>query len=216
LNDLKATTLINQLLEDSETFFDNGSSYDLLQCYFDGYPVDSLRSLLESKDSFVNRVAIWIASELGINASSVAKSILPLLKSKERYIKYYALDSVMVISSSSEKSFFFHVLNSLLDEDHIIRKHAMFLVSNASDFLLEEALKECGINSENEHARGLSLLLAEANIILFEEFKNESSDLLNAYSAIYVKRHIDSLPKDVKEAVYSDSSINSFIDDYCN
>ena len=58
-------------------------------------------------DSFVNRVAIWIASELGVDACSVANSILPLLKSKERYIKYYALDSVMVISSSSEKSLFF-------------------------------------------------------------------------------------------------------------
>lgn len=216
MNNSEANALINELIEDPENFFDSGKSYDLLQCFFNGFSLERLRPLLESNDKFANRVAIWIVSELGKDANALSDSVLRLLESEDRYAKYYSLDALMVFASSSDKSLFRHILSKLTDEDEVIRKHAMFLVSNASDFLLAEGLKQCRQHSEIDHARGLSFLLAKLNKELFEEFKTESSNLLNAYSAIYIKQNINSLPEETwKGIIYGDSSINSFLEDYC-
>ena len=92
--------LIDELLTDSARFNELGKSYELLQEYFEGFPLNTLRALLSNEDYMVKRAAIWIVAELGEAANELINDVIPLLNYNDRYIKYYAIESIMVFSSS--------------------------------------------------------------------------------------------------------------------
>ena len=60
--------LIENLLFDPSDFFNQGKTYDLLDNFFKGLPVETLIPLLTSSEIDVQKSAIWIASELASNA----------------------------------------------------------------------------------------------------------------------------------------------------
>ena len=130
LNEMDASALIADLKKQPESFFDEGRAYELLQEYFKGEAVDSLGELLTDRN-------LSVVSELGSNAIPVAEQILTLLNDDERYVKYYALESLMVFSSSGLENVFYHIVSALEDTDAVIRKLGMYLVSNSSNVQLE-------------------------------------------------------------------------------
>ncbi len=184
--------LINELLADSARFDEEGKSYDLLQEYFEGFPVNTLRALLSNEDHMVKRAAIWVVAELGEDAKELINDVIPLLNYEDRYIKYYAIESIMVFTNSVNFARFEHIIYRLHDEDPAIRQLAMRLVSYANEFQLEATLQSITADKPyaNTHKFGLNTLLYAA-LIDEEAFKrmiDDSDVLTKKYGAIASKR----------------------------
>ena len=127
----KGENLIAQLMADSCRFDELGNAYQLLQEYFDGFSLETLRPLMASSDRLVQRAGVWITAELGLEARSLLCDAVPLTRSRDTYIRYHALEIVTVCSIADDVDEFVHVIPSLTDEDEVIRVLGMRLVSNA-------------------------------------------------------------------------------------
>ncbi|RYD89779.1 MAG: hypothetical protein EOP50_17010, partial [Sphingobacteriales bacterium] len=77
----KAKALLNELIEDPVYFSEQGKSYRLLQEYFKGFPLDTLKPLLKHEDLYVQSAATFILSELGRDGCQLITDVIPLLKS---------------------------------------------------------------------------------------------------------------------------------------
>jgi archaellin len=211
----QANSLIETLFENPEEFFDKGLSYDLLQCYFDGFSIESLRPLLMSENTTVQKVAIWIVSELGSAANDLSDLVVALIKTDTRYIKFYCLDSIALFSSSGKKDLFHIVLEHLLNEDYIVGKRAMYLTSNASELVLLNVLKHMRAEDQLDHEKGLSLLIEGTKSKWFSEIKKTTSILLQMYLAMYIKRNPHDIHlKSAFNLESCDPSIVTFFEDY--
>jgi hypothetical protein len=200
--------LIDELLTDSTRFYEEGKSYDLLQEYFEGFPLNTLRALLSNEDHMVKRAAIWVVAELGEDANELINDVIPLLNYKERYIKYYAIESIMVFTNSVNFAKFEHIIYKLHDDDPAIRQLAMRLVSNANESQLEATLQSITADKPytNTHKFGLNTLL-NADLIDEEAFRrmiDDSNVLTKKYGAIASKRLLKKNPNLIKYASSSD------------
>lgn len=184
-------TLINDLLADPEAFFNEGRSYDLLQEYFKSGSVKSLGPLLGHENLFVRKTAVWIGSELAERMAIHKERIVWLLRDSDRYVCYYALECLAIISSSGVCDLFYYIVKAISNSDDVLIKLSMNLISNASDRQLKEGLLYFSSNSpDSEHVDGLSLLLDKSVASaqdLNNALKNKSSVFIR-YSAIYYKR----------------------------
>lgn len=194
-------SLLDELNTQPEVFFSEGRTYDLLQEYFKGEDISSLISLLGHKNLSTRKSAIWIVSELGKTALPLAEYVVPLLNDDERYIKYYALEFIMICSSEGSRGYFRYVVFALEDEDYIIRKLAMFLISNASRYQLEEAFHYFSNANNENHIKGLTWLLDDLSDIKFDNYEfvelYGKNHTLAMYRAISLKRYIQVSAKNV-------------------
>lgn len=201
MNKINANLLIDELKRQPEIFFSEGRTYDLLQEYFGGENVDSLIKLLSHRSLAVRKSAIWIVSELGENAIPIVESVLPLLKDDERYVKYHALESVMVCSSSGVRNIFHHITSALEDDDFVIRKLGMFLISNASAPQLEEANQYYSKAMDKFHIEGLELLTSNmAYVSQVDQFNSQlytENGSLAMYRAICLRRYVQNTGREV-------------------
>src|SRR5262245_18361294 len=88
--------LVAELLSDPEKFERRGLANELLKQFLRNYPTHRLRSLLRHENGRVVRSAIWIASELPSKAPELLTDIVLASSSADRYIRYYALDGIML------------------------------------------------------------------------------------------------------------------------
>jgi hypothetical protein len=119
--------LIRELLTNPRVFSKDGRAYDLLQAYFAGLPLETLRPLLRDDDLLVRRAAAFVAEELGIQAQSLIDDILPLLASGDRYLQYHAMEALAVCSQGEQAAAFKHVARGLENDDDVLRFRAMEL-----------------------------------------------------------------------------------------
>lgn len=193
---MNANLLIDELKGQPERFFSEGRTYDLLQEYFRGENIDSLLELLAHKDLSVRKSAIWIVSELGGDAAPIIDAILPLLNDDERYVKYYALESVMSCSCAGVKGIFHYITSALEDDDYVIRKLGMLLISNASSSQLEEVEQHYSESKDKFHAEGLKILNNNVTHINCSDQVNDDlygeHNNLAMYKAITLKRYAQS------------------------
>ena len=208
--------LVHELLADSTEFFGQGKAYHLLQDYFDGFPVETLRPLLANTERMVRRAAVWVASELGGNARSLIDDVIPLIRDADRYIQYYALEVVMVCSFGENVNEFMHVAGALESTDAAIRILAMRLVSNAQAVQLEAALRlvgRLGVRGEI-HKRCLSDLLEgralgpqRAAALL-----NDKEALVRRYGAVAARRLSQEFPELLGKATsVADPDVRQFM-----
>jgi hypothetical protein len=200
--------LVDELLTDSARFDEEGKGYDLLQEYFEGFPLNTLRALLSNEDYMVKRAAIWIVAELGEAGNELINDVIHLLNYEDRYIKYYALESIMVFSSSVNFARFEHIIYKLHDDDPAIRQLAMRLVSNANESQVEATLQSITADKPyaNTHKFGLNTLL-NADLIDAEAFGRMIDDnnvLTKKYGAIASKRSFKKNPKVINYVSSSD------------
>ena len=94
----EAESLIEELLYKSGVFSEQEKSYQLLQCYFEGFPVETLKPLILHKNIKVRAAAAFIASELVVQAEDMVREITPLINDDNPHTQWYALESVMVCS----------------------------------------------------------------------------------------------------------------------
>ncbi|MFI6736841.1 hypothetical protein ACIBI9_28270 [Nonomuraea sp. NPDC050451] len=69
---------------------------DLLHELFSGYPVENLARLLHAGDDTCVRTGTWLLSELGERAAPMTGELPALLAHPLRYVRFYALDVVLV------------------------------------------------------------------------------------------------------------------------
>jgi hypothetical protein len=186
------------LLSDSARFFEHGRAYQLLQEYFAGFPVETLRPLLGNNDSMVRRAAVWVASELGRNAQSLIRDAVPLINDNDRYIRYHALEIVMVCSFGENVHEFVHVVRALESDDEVIRVLAMRLVSNAHDQQLEAAVRRASSLGPlcERHETCLSDLLEAERVTPLDivALLDHEQPLARRYGAIAAKRLSHNFP----------------------
>ena len=123
------SALIHELLAAPAAFCESGRAYNLLQAYFAGFPKETLRPLLKSDDSSVQRSAAFIVSELGIAASSLVSEFPRLLSSQDQHVVWYAVEALAVCAKGESVSHFAHVVLMLESGLDPIRRLAMRLMA---------------------------------------------------------------------------------------
>lgn len=200
---------IGALLTNPKQFSEDGKGYQLLQEYFGGFPVETLRPLLRSDDIYVKSTAAFIVAELAGKACSLIDDVVPLLKIEDSYIQSDVLDSVMVCSFGEHVDKFFHVVLALESDDASIRSQAMLLIANSDEAQLSAALRIliAGNLNEKEHRAGLLLLqegkdLADEGRIL--KMVHDDNPMLRKYGAIASRRFFKDSPDFIERVLLSD------------
>lgn len=218
MNNLNGEQLIQNLLTNPIKFNKEGKAYQLLQKYFDEMPLETLRPLLKNSDVEVNRAAVWIASELGRDANEIFDDVLPLVNSNDRYIKYHALEIIMVCSFEEKSEEIVHVIKALSSNDEVIRILAMRLISNASESQLQASVRifEENASSDKHHLQGL-LTLLDRNNITYEallQMIDDSNPLTRKYGVIAAKRSLNKFSDAIKYAADStDIDVRKFAEE---
>ncbi len=208
--------LIQELLANPTRFYDGGKTYELLQVYFGGFPLATLRPLLADSETVVKRAAVWVTSELGDDGRSLIQDVIPLIRDDDRFIQYYALEIVAVCSVGEDVDEFVHVVRSMQDHDQVIRVLAMRLVSNAAVSQLKAATRLLRSNEPSEllHERGLSDLLRRDLLDPQEVLQmiDDRDPLVRKYGAIAAKGLFYKAPEVMATAAScADPDIRNFI-----
>jgi len=194
----KAEQLIRDLLADPEGFDAKGRGYDLLQAYFAGLPLETLRPLLRSQVPLVRRAAAFVASELGSQACSLLDDVIPLLASGNRHLQYHAMEVLAVCSEGERAEAFVQVVRELESDDDVLRALAMRLVSNADLSQLEAARRRLNPSDprQRKHEQALVTLMAAGRVepAVVAAMIGDVQPLVRRYGAIAAKRLFRELP----------------------
>lgn len=202
--------LVSDLMADPRKFDSDGRAHDLLQVYFAGFPLQTLRSLLRHDDELVQRAAVFIASELGHESRDVVDDVIPLIHSKDRYLQYHAMEVVAVGGKGDQAATFAHVARALENQDDVLRALAMRLVSRADVSQLEAAGRsfEAPDSHHRTHAYGLHVLVAGHRVepAVVGAMMHDADPLNRRYGAIAAKRLLREVPQLTTEAKASDDA----------
>ena len=100
----KAERLIETLLTNPESA-DNGIlANDLLGEFHRGFSIVALRPLLSSRNDKVLRVAAFVASELGNNATPLLDLMVKLLNAPDKFVRCDAICAVLTCAGGNNHS----------------------------------------------------------------------------------------------------------------
>lgn len=204
----KKSQLISDLIDSPSLFFAEGRAYELLQEYFEGKPLETLRPLLRHSNVYVRRVAAYIVSELGSAASILTEDIAPLSADADEHVQWCAIESLMACSCHANFECFIDVVRQLESPKPFIRQLSMRLVSNANELQLNAAIQsvEKLKSHRHEHLLGLTALLnsRQQDTACIMNLLNNKDGLLIKYGVIAAKRLADKLPDLIQNAVASE------------
>lgn len=154
--------LIAELLADPAAFKERGRAYQLLEEYFAGLSLDTLRPLLAHDSILVKHAAVWVASELGRQSCAVLDDVIKLLAEDDRYLSYHALELTAVCADGAQVDRFIHIPRALESRDEVIRTLAMRLLARADVGQLKAGRRFAASGGLDTHAHkeGLSMLAA--------------------------------------------------------
>lgn len=115
-------------------------AYTLLQKLFQGYAVDNLRVLLGSTDSATLETGIWVLSELGVEAAPLLDAVEPLLRSRSRKVRYWAIDVVHASAGHNDGRIIGKALELLNDDDVAVRRAASYFLARVGGSELDAAV----------------------------------------------------------------------------
>jgi hypothetical protein len=158
---IDATEMIDELLDNPQKFNDDGRAYQLLQLYFRGAPIDTLRPLLAHEEPLVRRAALFVTSELGSAAGALSEVVAVLIGSGDRYESYHSIEIVSVCARDERVYLFAHVVKALGHNDPVIRSLAVRMILRAEESQLSGALQALLVagNGSELYPRGLAMLL---------------------------------------------------------
>lgn len=210
----RGSELIVELLSDPAAFEEKHGPYALLQEYFRGMELDTLRPLLKHPDVLVQRAAAFIASELGRKGHSLADAVIPLAQSPDPDVAYDATLALTAFSdvSDSDARNFVHVLHNLEHADEAVRRVTMRMASNVSLATLLAAGERFSGPSATEHAHGLRLVVeAEQHPHKVTDALDHSSPLVRRYAGVAARRLLKSKPDLIQKAALSkDHDVREF------
>lgn len=195
--------LIEELLANPALFFEAGRGYDLLQAYFRGLPVETLRPLLRSADYSVQRVATFLLTELGSKAVGVVEDALPLLALRDRNLSHDVLEAIAVCAEQARPEWLVHLALTLESDDEVLVKLAMFLLSQISTAELAAARDAA---TTAAHSKGLGALASgRVDAGAARAMLHDADPLVRRYGAIAAKRLKD--PALLAELAKSDDPV---------
>lgn len=210
------TSLLQELEDNPEKFEADGKAYDLLQEYFQGLPLETLRPFLKHENAAARCSAAFIAAELGVGASSLIFDVVPLIRDEDLPPRYRsdALDAVMVCSARENFEQFVHVVRELED----CYPSVMRLVANANPSQILAAIRcvDALKPHDIDHQQGLELLLrwntaSSAEVIALLD---SPSTLLRKYAAIVAKKRFADCPELIQHAKANDSkAVSTFAEE---
>lgn len=194
----RAEKLIARLVEDPEKAAGEGSTYQLFEEYAQGYPLETLRPLLEHSHPVVQRAATWILSEFGKAAEPLLDAVVPLLEHSDLRVSSYALD-IVAVCATAQIRYNGYVLRALTGEDPVFRWRAMKLLGNTGDEELEAilALQEELAQPWTTHVEGLQLLArtpSSERRPVVERLLGSDDPLLRKYGAMLARRAYEEDP----------------------
>ena len=188
-----AEELIAELAADPERFEQGGKINALLQDYFRGYPVGTLRPLLTHPNAIVRRTALWVAAELPQRASGLIDCILPFLADPNAFERQRALETVFLCAKGEDLDKIVHVFRALEDADPNLRRKAMSLLVNAGDEQLAAplSLQQRLGPSKNLHAAGITVVVQKPPLEagLMVQLIAHEEPLFRRYGAIAAARN---------------------------
>jgi hypothetical protein len=199
-----ATELIGQLLDDPTDFFEKNAAYQLLQEYFHGYPVETLRPLLRDERVMVQRAATFVVNELGGKGCALISDVIPLIEASDRHVAYDALEIVAGCSAAGSRELFALVCRALARDDHALRGLAMRLMVRADDEMLRACLPL--FVGQVDDAAGIDLLLRKRNVSVgsLTGLLDGPNPVARRYAAVAAVRSRDAFPE-VIERLRSDA-----------
>lgn len=208
--------LFRELLADPHQFEERGRAYQLLEAYFDGEPVETLRPLLNHPNLLVKRAAVWVASELGAQSSRVLEDVIAVIDFNDQYLTYHALEVALVCAVGDKAEHFVCIPRALESSDDVLRVLAMRLLARADDSQLQRAIAfydRVG-NDTGSHNGGLRLLAAgeSASPIDVQRLLSSGDLIAEMYGAIAAKRLRTQHPDLLSAAANtSDQAVRRFI-----
>ena len=178
--------LVRELLSDPAKFDEAGRAHDLLQCYFAGFPLETLRELLRSNDAHVQKAAAFLVEELAVRARELIDDMIPLLSSPDQWTRDDVLQAVAVCAKADLIDRYVHVIEVLKSENKLTRELAMMLVSNAQIDQLEAARRGMQQRSAID-VEGLDLLLS-GDRERIDQMLRDPRPLMRCYAAIARER----------------------------
>jgi len=213
--DHDADVLLGELAEDSRRFVERGRGYQLLQAFFRGLPVETLRPLLQDRDPWVQRTAGFVASELGWRAADVVDDAVALLASTDIHAQNYAMDVLAVCGTGDKADLFAHVLRKLESDHGGLRVMAMYLVSRASTEQLAAAARVFAraASYHRIHCDGLRVLIAGSTLSSesIVTMLREHESLARRYGAILARRHGRADPAIIEALKLADPELQEFV-----
>lgn len=205
--------LLRELAADPRRFVERGRSHDLLQLYFDGLSVETLRPFVVSDDEHIRRSVAFILSELGARARPLVADVGTLLASSVPRVRADAMDVLTVCSVGEHAQLFAHVVRGLDDADPAFRAHAMDLVANADASQLDAARRTFEASSgDHPHVSLLERLVgAEIAPASVSQMLRAPGALERRYGAIAAARVARRAPAFLDEAAASeDEGVRAF------
>ncbi len=205
--------LLQELRDDPEKFDSDGKAYDLLQEYFHGKPIETLRPFLKHGNVAARRSAAFVVSELGSQGSGLLLDVVSLIGDEDLHIQWYALESVAVCSANADFEQFVNVVRESENPNSSICRLALRLMANANQSQITACIRSIEKLKPHdiEHHRGLELLLrwntagpAEVVALL-----DSPSNLLKEYGAIVAKKRLSDCPELIRHARVSDTEVIS-------
>lgn len=151
-------TLIARILSEED---DENAANELLKAFFAGYPVDRLRLLLRSRSVSAVRAGVWIASELGAEASPLAEELPRLLEYPQKYVRFFAVDVVLASATSRSGEAIGKAVSLIDDPEESVRWKVLHLLARASREQLAAGLP---FVSREDIASRLSWLLSDRSV----------------------------------------------------
>jgi hypothetical protein len=149
----RAERLISEMLADPQRFDDEGKAHELLQSYFAGYPLETLRPMLRSGNMYLQRGASFIASELGANATALVDDIIPLVDVTDGHTQWYAMEVLAVCCKGSSAEKFLPVVRMLDSSSAGLRGLAERLMARADSSQVDAARRYFESRGQFEEAR---------------------------------------------------------------
>jgi len=164
----RAQKLIDHLLSHPDSCESDGVAYELLNEYFRGSPIETLRVLLSSSDDRLVGEATWIASELPELGKPLLKDVRGLLGHQSKKVRFWAVLCVLLWADSSNGCELASAIPLVDDIEKGVRWQAMGFLSMTSREQLQAALAQLRAeNANSPYICELGWLLGQKGAILY-------------------------------------------------
>lgn len=136
----RSEELVANLVSDPVGSESDGRATQLLEEYYRGAPVGSLRSLMQSQDERLEGEAAWIGSELPNAGRGLLDGMTKLLNSRSRKARFFAVDCIQSWSVPAlDGSALSKALSLVNDDDRAVRWKVLCFLATADREQLEAA-----------------------------------------------------------------------------
>ncbi len=178
-NNITGNNLIKLLQTNTNLFIKDEGPYNLLQHFFDGYPIENINFLLEHEELIINSEGLWILSELGEKVcDKYIDYAIKLYEKDDDVIKSFALQCIFLGTVHNPSKFMF-ILKGLECNSDTVKINCVFLLEKALSIQIE-SVNLMGLNKlklQDSHMIGIKKLsdtkITENDIIKLLQTENQ-------------------------------------------